>query len=72
LLGLRAGRGYGRFSPAATLIHSPDTWQYRIAFGDSRAPPMGSRKWGMIIMFVLMAIGLVWFVVRQRRRVATA
>jgi len=29
-------------------------------------------EWGMIIMFVVMAAGIVWFVVRQRRRMATA
>lgn len=29
-------------------------------------------EWGMIIMFVVMATGIVWFIVRQRRRLATA
>lgn len=29
-------------------------------------------EWGMIIMFVIMAAGVVWFVVRNRRRMVTA
>ena len=29
-------------------------------------------EWGMIIMFVVLAGGIIWFVVRQRRRMATA
>jgi len=27
-------------------------------------------EWGMIIMFVVMAAGIIWFVVRRRRRMA--
>lgn len=30
------------------------------------------NEWGMIIMFVIMAAGVVWFVVRNRRRMAAA
>jgi len=29
-------------------------------------------EWGMIIMFVLMAAGIIWFVMRQRRRTVIA
>jgi cytochrome c-type biogenesis protein CcmH/NrfF len=53
-------------------VSAVEHYEYDIAFTPASGAIPTLTEWGMIIMFVVLAGGIIWFVIRQRRRVATA
>ncbi|MFC1475553.1 IPTL-CTERM sorting domain-containing protein [Candidatus Zixiibacteriota bacterium] len=49
-----------------------DTVLFSAQIYNDESPIPTLNEWGMILMFILMAAAIVWFMVRQRRRMATA